>query len=239
MKLGESIRGTIFEDAIWWWKIKQLETKTIHVETEFADFDMEIPVGTNLERLLEEEGAYEPVLAQALALNFTTDTVYYDIGSRWGYFTLFANNFIRKGEVHAFDANPKWLHILRRNHDEKETILNNIYVSDRSGPRTTTIDDYLLDALVPDIVKIDIEGAEAAAVRGMASLLERHQPKLYIEVHPKYLQKYDDSTSSLLDALPSIYDINVAPDHRNGESKWVPLNDAVLPDSGDYLIRAQ
>lgn len=239
MNIAETLRGTIFEDIIWWWKIQQLKTKTVHVEVKHGEFNMDIPIGTNFERQLGEQGSYEPVLEQALAADLTSETIYFDIGSRWGYFTLLANDLIPNGEVHAFDANPKWFHILQQNHDDDGTKLNNLYISDSSGPRTTTIDDYVLKASIPDVIKIDIEGAEATAVQGMASLLEKHRPILYIEVHPVYLQRYSASASSLLDNLNRIYNITVAPNHRDGESQWVSLDDAVLPDSGDFLIKAQ
>lgn len=53
-----------------------------------------------------------------------------------------------------------------------------------------TVSGYPLDELIeqfdlpiPDLVKIDVEGAEEYAVRGMKDTLSSHQPVLLIEIH--------------------------------------------------------
>lgn len=50
--------------------------------------------------------------------------------------------------------------------------------------RTRTIDDLLgeLD-LIPQVIKIDVEGAECSVLRGAKKLLTNHKPVLLIEVH--------------------------------------------------------
>ncbi|MFA6430421.1 MAG: FkbM family methyltransferase [Candidatus Paceibacterota bacterium] len=50
---------------------------------------------------------------------------------------------------------------------------------------TITIDDFLTNNKEkdPDIIKIDIEGAEFFALSGAAKLLERKHPILFIEIH--------------------------------------------------------
>ena len=48
---------------------------------------------------------------------------------------------------------------------------------------TTTLDQFVASReLKPDFIKIDIEGAEAIALKGMKDCLLRHRPKLMIEV---------------------------------------------------------
>ncbi len=42
--------------------------------------------------------------------------------------------------------------------------------------------DDLLAEVVPDFIKIDVEGAELAALRGLSGLIARHRPKLFVEV---------------------------------------------------------
>jgi FkbM family methyltransferase len=51
--------------------------------------------------------------------------------------------------------------------------------------RTTTLDKFvLLDGNAPPgFVKIDIEGAESAALQGCIGVIEQHQPILMIELH--------------------------------------------------------
>jgi FkbM family methyltransferase len=53
-----------------------------------------------------------------------------------------------------------------------------------------TVEGVSLDALIaklhlraPDIIKIDVEGAEGVALAGMSKTLSRHKPALMIELH--------------------------------------------------------
>ncbi len=47
-----------------------------------------------------------------------------------------------------------------------------------------TIDSYVVAAkLVPDVIIMDVEHAEGRALRGMKSLLRRHKPLVFIEMH--------------------------------------------------------
>lgn len=48
---------------------------------------------------------------------------------------------------------------------------------------TIKLDDIVSQFGIPDLIKIDIEGAEIMALRGMMSLLKKHSPVLYIELH--------------------------------------------------------
>jgi FkbM family methyltransferase len=58
------------------------------------------------------------------------------------------------------------------------------------GPRTAQVLCRRLDTViperglpVPDVIKIDVEGAEALLLRGAGRLLREHSPKLLIELH--------------------------------------------------------
>lgn len=52
----------------------------------------------------------------------------------------------------------------------------------------TTIDEGIASGELPapDVVKIDIEGAEGAALRGMAATLREHRPVLLVEIHDTF-----------------------------------------------------
>lgn len=60
---------------------------------------------------------------------------------------------------------------------------------------TISLDDYCRwRGITPDIVKIDVEGAEASVLRGFESTLATSPPDhLFIEVHPNYLQTSGES----------------------------------------------
>lgn len=52
-----------------------------------------------------------------------------------------------------------------------------------------SLDDYCeRRAVIPDLIKIDIEGAEVMALRGMERLLRDRRPTLLLEVHPVELR---------------------------------------------------
>jgi len=56
------------------------------------------------------------------------------------------------------------------------------------GVRTTTIDEYIRTMnMQPSFVKIDVEGAEQAVLRGMLGTLHSHRPTVLIELHPHFL----------------------------------------------------
>jgi FkbM family methyltransferase len=59
-----------------------------------------------------------------------------------------------------------------------------------------TVNVVSLDSMIeaseiapPDVVKIDIEGAELLALRGFAGTIEKHKPALFIEIHSRQLAK--------------------------------------------------
>lgn len=50
---------------------------------------------------------------------------------------------------------------------------------------TVTLDWLLAHFSAPDVVKMDIEGAELLALRGASALLRGPRPAIYLEVHPQ------------------------------------------------------
>lgn len=67
---------------------------------------------------------------------------------------------------------------------------------------TTTIDHYWnhTDA-TPDLIKIDIEGAEALAVPHMRDLVTAHAPEIVLEVHPIKMDSFGVDPLRLVDQL--------------------------------------
>ena len=65
----------------------------------------------------------------------------------------------------------------------------------REGLRETTRPQITLDGfcaeqgLAPDVVKIDVEGAEIDVLRGAAETLKRHRPLVFLSVHPRHLKQ--------------------------------------------------
>jgi len=67
---------------------------------------------------------------------------------------------------------------------------------------TIALDDFLAEPMAVDVVKIDIEGGEIRALRGMKRLLNR-SPRLtmFVECNPKALQRAGSSAKELLQIL--------------------------------------
>lgn len=68
---------------------------------------------------------------------------------------------------------------------------------------TLTLDTLLDSFEAPDFVKIDVEGAEWAALQGARRLLNEVKPKIYIEV---FETNCDRVTATLVDAGYALYD---------------------------------
>ena len=71
--------------------------------------------------------------------------------------------------------------------------------------RCDKIDDALkrCEIPIPDVVKIDIEGAEILALQGMQELLSSDAPPrtLFVEIHPDYLLGFDSSAEEVENLL--------------------------------------
>ncbi|MGA7326115.1 MAG: FkbM family methyltransferase [Rhodomicrobium sp.] len=67
----------------------------------------------------------------------------------------------------------------------------------RTQVRVTTIDD-LCRELVPDVIKIDVEGAELLAIRGGEKTLRAHAPVLLVAVHPRLMPALGTSPEELV-----------------------------------------
>lgn len=54
---------------------------------------------------------------------------------------------------------------------------------------STTVDEFCTEHdLTPTLLKIDVEGAELAVVRGAARLLRRARPRVLCEIHPRQME---------------------------------------------------
>ena len=76
--------------------------------------------------------------------------------------------------------------------DENPTIYNGKLV------QSVVLDEALGTLPRLDLVKLDIEGQEPAALRGLQRQISTHQPTLVVEFNPRCLTKQQESESELL-----------------------------------------
>ena len=66
---------------------------------------------------------------------------------------------------------------------------------------TSTLDEFLKDKEV-DVIRMDVEGAEWLAARGMTGILGGNKPLvLFIEVHPKLVEDYGGDALTMVNTL--------------------------------------
>ncbi|HZQ91810.1 MAG TPA: FkbM family methyltransferase [Terriglobales bacterium] len=162
-------------------------------------------------------GSYEKRHQQVFADTVRTGMVVYDAGANVGFYTLLASKLVgAAGRVIAFEPDAANLEYLRRHlalnnaanvevfalgladYCGTATFGSNAGRSSGSlspnGDRTVAVNtlDSLLDEgriPPPGVIKMDIEGAEGAALRGAARCLRQHRPALIVSLHSDQAQR--------------------------------------------------
>ena len=79
--------------------------------------------------------------------------------------------------------------------------------------QAVSLDDFFKEKkFIPEVIKIDVEGAEMKVLKGMQNILENNNVQLFLEIHPIGLKvKFQSSTneviSNLIDKGYSIFEI--------------------------------
>jgi FkbM family methyltransferase len=159
-------------------------------------------------------GSYEMNKRLAFEREIFPGAVVYDIGANVGYFSLLAAVLAGpEGRVFAFEPLPRNLAFLRRHVALND--LGNIVavvpaaVSEHSGEAAfdrgassamghltesggIAVKVVALDEMVaagelppPDFMKVDVEGAEYAALKGAQDLLKKYRPVLFLDTHQR------------------------------------------------------
>jgi FkbM family methyltransferase len=85
---------------------------------------------------------------------------------------------------------------------------------------TVTLDEHFLGKdVVPDVIKIDVQGAELEALRGAERLLRDHHPVLFLEIHPKILGNFGTTVQEIYDllAVQHGYKLQRINEHRSAD----------------------
>lgn len=225
----------------WWSYFRIRYMLTTYTETSFSS-----PTGTlhlKLPETIDYPANYEPILSQELCDRTATETVFYDIGCGFGYFPkLLTLNGINPENIHAFEANPERYLVCQENCDNRVHISPSL-VGETAGKRRTTVDEYATANPHPDIVKIDVEGAEFNVLNGMTKTITENHPDIYVEIHPRYLAESQTPVTKIVQLLIEHgYEVAVN-DHRETSNAWkevatpVDIEQFDLPEK-TYMARA-
>jgi Methyltransferase FkbM domain len=121
----------------------------------------------------------------------------FDVGAREGYVALVLARRSAGGRVVAFEADPVEFERLRRNIALNPSLARPpdarlARVTGRTGgKRDVTLDHaaFATDGVVPDLVKLDVEGWELKALQGAERLLAERRPHLVVETHSAELER--------------------------------------------------
>jgi len=191
-------------------------------------------------------GYWEKMETEAVRAHVRPGMRVLDIGAHTGYYTILFSNLVgERGRVIAFEPEPASFLTLQRNIEglryhnvelvnkavwdatgevglniNRDDSLDHSIVVARDGMSSVTVDaiavdDYVGDATF-DVIKMDIQGGEGRAMRGMQRTLARHLPEVIVtELWPSALEKASTPASRLFQELLDLgYDIYVIDEDR-------------------------
>jgi FkbM family methyltransferase len=211
--------------------------------------------------ILQQNGAYEPHVTKAIMENLKHGNTFVDIGANLGYFTLMASRLVGpSGKVIAFEPATEAYNYCRKNIELNKLPNVDLYKNGLwNEKKTLTISDshqlgfnhisdngdiiecIPLDSLylTPNLIKMDIEGAEPYALKGMVETLKRCHPAIVMEVNRYCLKSFfGKDTEDVWQPLTDLgYEISVIPDGKRIES--IEQLNVLCPSDGLVDILAE
>ena len=168
-------------------------------------------------------------LCESFTAQFVTDvgraTTVLDLGAERGYYAyLTLKHMPPGGKIIALEPDPVRYSLLCALFAENDNVrVHQLAAGDKTGTttfvkpsgcsataadvdgdhfkvETVALDDLLRGERI-DVVKMDIEGAEAAALSGMARILAEDRPRIFLEYHPWVEQVTPGGTALIRDLL--------------------------------------
>jgi methyltransferase FkbM-like protein len=148
------------------------------------------------DNLRMELGIFEYPIIRPIKAYARAARVAYDLGSAEGYYVLALCRLMGPdGYVVAFDSDAQQL-----KHLEEVLVINGLthrvhcvhgFVGNGVAEDSVAIDDLIHQKAIPpaQVIKMDIEGAEFEALKGMRATIEKYKPNLIIEVHAAETEK--------------------------------------------------
>lgn len=204
-------------------------------EVDMGDYRLLVSIGDpEFGAQMHSFGVYEEPVRAAMRANLSPGDVCIDVGANIGVLTMLASKAVgAAGKVIAVEPNPDNVQLLYRNIAFSQA--GNVHVlplaaSDRRAVFSLTgrsnthlvsargaadgggafvqsvvLDETLAHLTRLNFVKMDIEGHEPAALRGMRQLVDRHRPTLLVEFNPRCLGVQSEDPRGYLDFLFARY----------------------------------
>lgn len=234
------------------------QSRTIQTRHGFA---LRLDLGQFVDRTIYCTGGWEPLETQVILAALKPGDTFVDVGANIGFFSLLARQRVgATGRVHAIEATPSTADLLAANiaRNAADSIhVHRCAAGDRDGAVTMVVHDpgnigsnhvsfdgagaaiplrrldQLLRGEVIRLIKLDIEGAEAMALRGAGALLDGDPaPAVLFEFSPDMLRGMGDDPAALLHDLEArgyiIYEIH--------PGRLTPRDDTVLDRAQTYLL---
>lgn len=148
--------------------------------------------------LLREQSPHSPHLYTNEHFDVKEGYIIYDIGSAEGIFAL--THIDKAKYVVLFEADEEWLKALHATFApwKDKVVIVPKYVSDIDDDQNSTISSFIKENphLVPDFIKIDVEGAEMKVMKGMGEHMGRKGLKMAVTTY-HYLNDYQEISAFL------------------------------------------
>jgi hypothetical protein len=206
----------------------------INVATEFISFDIysdDNEGNCGLGKDFSTNGCHEPIVSKWLAgsLPRYNKPVFWDVGAGRGYFSLLALAANPSCKIHAFEPSKKSLKYLKRSNEDLAG--GQIIVREIALGIEERADAYAEKHGYPDVVKVDIDGAESQLLPTMTKILAR-QPALLLEVHHA---GYAERRAIVKRAIAG-YNVSFCRNHRALSAKWERKELPATLTRGDYFL---
>lgn len=173
--------------------------KKVHIHINHVSFYIWLPpfkVGPcpKVEKI-QKVGYGEAAITELMFYILEEKDVFWDLGGGCGYHTLLAAQVINRHQnIHIFEPGLV-RNILKYNLNYFSINANIIplYISDIVDLKRNKItgdyytQKYCKDMCPVDVIKMDIDGGEIEAIKGLKKIIHQYQPLFLIEVHPKVL----------------------------------------------------